>query len=190
MLGPDLFNGQPAQLTQFKNSTGATYPLLLNGASGTGNENLLAVYGDRDNYAVINKAGVVRYQAYDLWPYGNRYHLPELRATIDSLVSLTAVDGVPWARELALTASPNPFRDATRFELVNPTGAPQHARVTIFDLAGRRVASPWSADVPPGPTEFRWDGRRDDGARLQPGVYVAWAQAGNRRVIRRVLLVR
>ena len=62
VLAPDLFDGTAAQLTQFKNETGATFPLLLNGAAGAGNENLFTVYGDRDNYAVISKQGIVRYK--------------------------------------------------------------------------------------------------------------------------------
>ena len=42
VLGPDLLNGGVAQLTQFKNTTGATFPLLLAGSSGAGNENLFS----------------------------------------------------------------------------------------------------------------------------------------------------
>src|SRR5207249_11546484 len=107
VLGPDLFDGTAAQLTQFRNSTGATFPLLLNGSSGTGNENLFTVYGDRDNYAVINKQGIVRYNAWDHWPYGNRYHLDELTGTIDSLVaSPLAVGPAGMAHGFALMAAP------------------------------------------------------------------------------------
>jgi hypothetical protein len=191
VLGPDLFSGTDIQLTQFETTTGATFPLLLNGGTGTGNENLFTVFGDRDNYAVINKVGIVRYNAYDSWPYGNRFHLGELRATIDSLVSsVVAVEGNPSARGLRLTATPNPFRAATSLELINPAGFTEEARVSVFDLAGREVASLWRAAIPPGATRMSWDGRASDGSPVGPGVYMVRAQVGHESAMRRVLLLK
>lgn len=189
MLGPDLFDGTPAQLTQFKNSTGATFPLLLGGASGTGNENLFTVYGDRDNYAVINKQGVVRYNAYARWPYGNRYHLAELTGTIDSLVgSAASVGPTETTHGFALTAAPNPFHSSLALTLVNPTRGVLEARVAIYDLTGREVAVPWSAPVPPGVTRLSWNVGRSGGA-LTAGIYLARARIGTVNLARRAVLV-
>ena len=42
-----MFNGTPNDVRSFKNSTGATFPLLMNGASEIGG-NLYTLYGDRD----------------------------------------------------------------------------------------------------------------------------------------------
>jgi hypothetical protein len=104
VLGPDLYNGNSAQLTGFRDQTGATFPLLLNGASGAGNENLFIPYGQYDNYVVINKQGIIRYHAYDLWSHGNRYHLDEIRAAVDSLVTdpNTPVRTSGWGKLKAL----------------------------------------------------------------------------------------
>jgi hypothetical protein len=122
VLAPDLFDGTAAQLTQFKNETGATFPLLLNGAAGAGNENLFTVYGDRDNYAVVSKQGIVRYNAFNFWPYGARYHLDELRGCIDSLLTVTTdVDGGNAPHAFGLVARPNPARGAIVLELANPS---------------------------------------------------------------------
>jgi len=190
VLGPDFFNGTSAQLNQFKNSTGATFPLLLNGGLGSGNEDLYIPYGDRDNYAVINKVGVVRYHAFDHWPYGNRYHLNELRGCIDSLVSAPAAVGdEPRASGFGLTATPNPFRGVTHLELANPTGQPLDAILEVFDLAGRQVARLWNSPAPPGVTRIDWSGARGDGVRLAPGVYVVRARIGGAQLSRRVLLI-
>lgn len=190
MIGPDLFNGTPTGLNQFKNTTGATFPLLLNGSIGSGNEDLYIPYGDRDNYCVINKAGIVRYHAYDHWPYGNRYHLDELRGCIDSLVSApVAVGDGPAAAGFALSAAPNPFRGATHLELANPTALPLEAEVEAFDLSGRRVARLWHAPATPGVNRIAWNGAGDSGARLAPGVYLLRARVGGVRLSRRVLLI-
>ena len=57
VIGVDTWNGTQAQLRSFKNTTGATYPLLLNGGLATGG-NVEALYGTYDNYIVINKQGI------------------------------------------------------------------------------------------------------------------------------------
>ncbi len=191
VLGPDLFNGTAAQLTQFKNQTGATYPLLLNGAAGLGDEDLFNVYGDRDSYAVINKQGVVRYNAFDRWPYGARYHLAELRGCIDTLLTVTTgVDDDPSPRAFGLDASPNPSRGRVDLALANPAPGALDARVDVFDLAGREVAQVFQGPVPRGVTRVSWDGQGTGGAAVAPGVYLVRARIGGRELTRRVLSVR
>ena len=188
VLGPDLFNGTVAQLTQFKNQTGATYPLLLNGSLGTGNENLFTVYGDRDNYAVISKQGIVRYNAFDHWPYGARYHLDELRGCIDSLLTVTTdvIDGT-GPQAFGLVARPNPSRGAIALELANPADRALAARVDVYDLAGRPVAVLYDGLAPRGRTPMTWTGRGPGGPLAAPGVYLVRARIGGAEITRRVL---
>src|SRR2546426_5899855 len=66
-----MYNGTESQLRTFRSSTGATYPLLLLGASPTGG-NLLDDYGPNDNYVVINKHGICRLNTYPMWAHGSR----------------------------------------------------------------------------------------------------------------------
>jgi hypothetical protein len=188
VLAPDLFDGTAAQLTQFKNETGATFPLLLNGAAGAGNENLFTVYGDRDNYAVVSKQGIVRYNAFNFWPYGARYHLDELRGCIDSLLTVTTdVDGGNAPHAFGLAARPNPARGAIVLELANPSEQALTARVEIYDLAGRPVAAVYDGLVPHGRTPMTWTGRGAGGQPVAPGVYLVRARIGGAELTRRVL---
>jgi len=190
VLAPDLFDGTAAQLTQFKNETGATFPLLLNGAAGAGNEDLFVVYGDRDNYAVINKQGIVRYNAFNQWPYGARYHLDELRGCIDSLLTVTTdVDGGNAPHAFGLVARPNPARGAIVLELANPSEHALAARVDVYDLAGRPVAAVYDGLVPHGRTRMTWTGRGASGQPVAPGVYLVRARIGGAELSRRVLLL-
>ena len=99
MLGMDLFNCSPSSLGTFKQSTGASYPLLLDAALATGG-NIQTLYGERDHYVVVDRQGIVRYQANDRWPYGNGYHPDEIRACVDTL--LTARRKPPLVRHAAL----------------------------------------------------------------------------------------
>ncbi|HEY6195760.1 MAG TPA: FlgD immunoglobulin-like domain containing protein [Candidatus Eisenbacteria bacterium] len=192
VLGADLFDGSAAQVTQFKNQTGATYPLLLTcGFTQVGDANFFNVYGDRDNYAVINKQGIVRYNAYDHWPYGARYHLDELRGTIDTLLTVTTgVDDDPSPRAFGLEASPNPSRGRVDLALANPAAGALDARVDVFDLAGREVAEVFRGPVPRGVTRVSWDGQGTGGAAIAPGVYLVRARIGGSELTRRVLRVR
>lgn len=189
VLGPDLFDGTAAQVTQFKNQIGATFPLLLNGALGTGNENMFTAYGDRDNYAVVSKQGIVRYNAFDHWPYGDRFHINELRGCIDSLLTVTSggVEGGALPQAFALAASPNPARDAMTLTLANPVARALDARVEVYDLAGRPVALLWSGAAPEGFTRMSWTGRTVSGTPAAAGVYLVRARIGGRTLTRRVL---
>lgn len=190
VLGPDLYNGTVPALDQFGTTTGATYPLLLNGSTGVADTNLFVAYGQFDNYVVINKQGVIRYNAYDRWPHGNRFHLEEIRATVDSLVNtVVGVEPQPLPSRLALRASPNPSRDDLMIELSNPGGAVDDARVAVFDLAGREVARLWDHSLPAGTTRIDWNGMTSQGTRLPAGVYLVRAQVGTTALMKRVVRV-
>lgn len=57
-----------------------------------------------------------------------------------------------------LHVAPNPFNPTAtiRFEVEAPGGSRQPARVEIFDLQGRRLATLLDESVPPGPREVNW----------------------------------
>lgn len=183
VVGVDEYNGTASQLRSFKNQTGATFPLLLLGASATGG-NFSTLYGTFDNYAVVNKQGIVRYHASLTWPHGNRYHLNEIRGCVDSLVSQPAgVDsGVPPSA-FRLASAPNPARGGTTVELAIPAGAGAAARVTVHDLRGRHVATLWSGAVTAGVNRFAWSGTDASGAPVAPGVYLVRAEVGAVRLL-------
>lgn len=192
MLGCDVLDGNESQLGTFKSTTNVTYPLLLR-CYGTFNdpENFVNWYGQRDNFVVISKQGVVRYRAAQTWPYGNGYHLSEIRAIVDSLL-LEQVDAPPGDAPVRarLEAAPNPFREGVdiRFEL--PRALDSGVRVAVHDLAGRRVATLWDGAAPAGVSHARWDGRGDRGEGLPPGVYLVRAELGETRLQRRIVRVR
>lgn len=140
---------------------------------------------------MINKQGVVRYQAFDHWPYGNRYHLNELRGCIDSLLTVTVgVDEGAPPRTFRLAASPNPSRGPVAIELANPSEQARETHVDVFDLSGRAVARVWSGPAAPGITRLSWTGLDADGAPTAPGVYLVRARVGDAVLTRRVLRIR
>ena len=86
------------------------------------------------------------------------------------LSGVTGVAPAPGAVALALSAPrPNPVHGACTFALVVPRG---EGELTLWSVAGRRVARPWHGVAPDGLT-VRWDGSGDDGRRLPSGIYYA-----------------
>ena len=189
MVGVDLWDGTVVDLRGFRNQTGVTFPLLLNGSSATGG-NFTTLYGTYDNYVVVNKQGIVRYHAALGWPHGNRYHLNEIRGCVDSLVS-SAVGVEPGMAPAAfrLAIAPNPSRGGTMVELAIPAGEASSATVTVHDLGGRRVATVWEGAIPAGVTRFPWSQVDASGQALAPGVYLVRARIGTRHLIHRAVVL-
>ena len=189
VIGADLFNCTPSGLGTFKEHSGATYPLLLLSSVNTGG-NIQTLYGERDHYVVINKQGIVRYQANDRWPYGNGYHLDEIRGCVDTLVAPVVGVGDAPPAEFALRAGPSPAGSSVAIALSNPIGRAVAARVTVHDLAGRRVATLLDGWAAPGASALRWNGRDRDGRAAASGVYQVRAEIEGRVLARRIALVR
>lgn len=188
VVGVDEYNGTAAQLRSFKDQTGATYPLLLLGAAATGG-NFATLYGTFDNYIVVNKQGIVRYHAALTWPHGNRYHLNEIRGSVDSLVTQVIGVGPGEATGYRLASTPNPARGAATVELAIPAGEASAASVTVHDVSGRRVATLWDGPAAAGLTRFAWSHTDASGARLAPGVYLVRARIGVRNLVHRAVVL-
>ena len=187
LVGIDLYNGTPAQLRNFKNQTGATYPLLLLGATATGG-NVQTLYGERDNYVIIDQNGIVRHDTGAHYQHGNRYHPDELKSIVDGLLGTVGV-GEVVANGIALRARPSPFRSEVAIELVNPAFRDVAAEVTVHDVAGRTIARLSSEVAARGVSRVRWNGRSTSGAVAGPGVYLVRATIGGTVLTKRVVRV-
>jgi hypothetical protein len=190
VLGIDLLSPQAgdAQITGFKNSTGATYTFLKNGGSVAGYDmdDLTTGYGERHNFVVINKQGIIRFNAINEYAYGNRYHRDRIRNCVDSLLAAPYV-GVddPAPAGVSLAVMPNPSEGPATIEFSTVTDAV--AIVTVHDLAGRRVATLWDGPAPAGISSATWDGRLANGSRAAAGVYLVHARIGaSERTVRLV----
>lgn len=97
--------------------------------------------------------------------------------------------GAPAVRThgLALAAHPNPARESLAIRFRAPRGVAY--ALELFDLAGRRVAR-IAAGVSEGTERAAsWDARRPDGARAEPGVYLARLTAGGATMQRRIVML-
>ncbi|MBZ0270384.1 hypothetical protein K8I85_19700, partial [bacterium] len=77
---------------------------------------------------------------------------------------------------------PNPFRTAARIAFVVPddgVGAVP-VRLSVHDVAGRRVATVLDEAMAPGAHDAHWNGRDGGGRPVVPGVYFARLKVGPR----------
>ncbi len=95
----------------------------------------------------------------------------------------------PGATALSFAAGPNPARGSLTFAVELPiSGA---ARLDVFDLAGRRIATPFSGRLEAGVHSLGWALQDDEGASLGSGIYFArLVTLGQTRLTRLTLLGR
>jgi beta-lactamase superfamily II metal-dependent hydrolase len=95
----------------------------------------------------------------------------------------------PAAEGIALAVAPNPVFRSTRFAFT--LGQEADVRLDLFDLSGRRVATPYSGTAPAGTTTVEWSRSNGHDGPVPAGIYFARVQgAGQEQVARVVLLGR
>jgi hypothetical protein len=89
---------------------------------------------------------------------------------------------------LALSAGPSPVRAGGSVTLRLALPVAGWPRVTVLDVAGRRVAvlSPGASGA--GLVTLRWDGRDAGGRRVAPGLYLARVEAGGLTATTRIVV--
>ncbi|MDD5719994.1 MAG: right-handed parallel beta-helix repeat-containing protein [Candidatus Krumholzibacteria bacterium] len=94
----------------------------------------------------------------------------------------------PAARVVLLPNFPNPFNPRTTlaFRLVEAG----QARLDVYDLAGRHLATLWDGPAPAGLTTATWDGTDAAGRPAAAGAYCGRLVAGGETRTGRLLLVR
>jgi beta-lactamase superfamily II metal-dependent hydrolase len=87
---------------------------------------------------------------------------------------------------IAFAAAPNPAREGTRFDFTLVRDG--MVAIEVFDLSGRRVATPFAGWMKAGAARAGWDLTDRTGARVHPGIYFARLQADGRTMVQRLVL--
>jgi hypothetical protein len=108
---------------------------------------------------------------------------------IDERLPEAIVSGAP-SRTGFQWMGPSPLRSRTVFAFGVAGNLDVPVTLSIYNVAGRRVARLVDARRTAGWYEADWDGRGSDGQRVAPGVYFARLEAGEVRETRRVVVLR
>ena len=84
-----------------------------------------------------------------------------------------------------LPNSPNPFGNQTSLKFALPASG--HARLVVYDIAGRRVADLVDRSMDAGVHSVTWDGRDASGTMVASGVYLARLEAGGKTMTREMV---
>lgn len=115
------------------------------------------------------------YRLIALHPFAQETDLGLLSAVLSSTMSLDP-------------ASPNPTRAGAWIHFSLGQSGP--AKLSVFDVSGRRVRSLLSGEGHGGAQALFWDGRDEAGRELASGVYFYRLQAGERSLTRKLVLIR
>ncbi|HWN82179.1 MAG TPA: FlgD immunoglobulin-like domain containing protein, partial [Candidatus Udaeobacter sp.] len=96
---------------------------------------------------------------------------------------------VPPATAARLAVWPNPTGGPATIEL-DLAGGGSPATLSVYDPAGRRVASLWQGALAPGSHVLGWDGRDRDGRLVPNGTYFVRFEANGVRSAARLTIVR
>jgi hypothetical protein len=96
--------------------------------------------------------------------------------------------GIPAISNLHQNA-PNPFNPQTTIQFDLPRDAAR-VRLTVYDLGGRLVRTLVDGPQPAGQQSVIWNGRDDDGRTVSSGVYVYELLAPDRRMTRKMTLLK
>jgi len=102
--------------------------------------------------------------------------------------TITPVTGPAPARFHLAQNSPNPFNPGTviRFGLAET----RSVEVSVFSVAGRRVATLQRGPLPAGPHAVTWDGRDAAGRPVASGTYFYRLTAGDFRAVKSMVLLK
>jgi hypothetical protein len=94
------------------------------------------------------------------------------------------VPGVGGRGTVFLASSPNPARGSLMLRFALPQDG--EARLSIYDLSGRRVRELISGARPAGAQSIAWDLRDANGIAVRPGLYFARLEAAGRSLTQRL----
>ena len=147
-----------------------------------GHEALLATTSDEAIFTFTDReapAGASRY-----WLGARSCAGPEgMIGPIDA----SRLEAVAAPMTLSLAVSPNPTASAVRFGLWLPEAGA--VELSIYDLTGRRIATPLRGAAFAGETSLEWNLADTEGARVGPGMYFAKLNALGRTTVTRITIL-
>lgn len=184
-LGLEMWNGSLAQANAFLNTTGMTFPLLMNaGAAGVGT----AYQASWDISFVLDADQIIRYR-------GSGFQEARVRSAIDAALEqiTTGVDTPTRLEPFELhPARPNPFNPSTTIAwTIDPDVADAAVRVEIHDLRGRRLTTLVEGRYPGGREhQTVWNGRAADGTPAVSGTYIVVLEVDGQQQARFLSLIK
>lgn len=99
----------------------------------------------------------------------------------------TLEDGASAAGEVSLSVSPNPVFRSTNFHFT--LGREADVRLDLYDITGRKVATPYAGRAQAGTTTVAWSRSNGDNGVVPAGIYFARFQGDGESLVSRIVLL-
>ncbi len=180
-LGIDTWNANTSSNNSFRNVTGITYPLLLNGR-----DILVDYYGNSGAYdrsVVVGADGVLRYRGTVF--VNNDFE--DVQDVVEEELAKVATNSegegfTPSAIQLNQNY-PNPFNPSTTISY--SLDRPGEVSLKVYNLLGKEVATLVNGTQASGSHSITWNA-----ANAPSGVYVYRLSSGNTQLSRRMMLIK
>lgn len=129
----------------------------------------------RDSSPMLAQGGTVTYYLYHVSEGGN------------TLLETKSMN-LPTAQTRLIGASPNPFNPMTTVSI--SLGSNQQVKVSVYDLAGRRIAELANETMPAGTHAFEWNGTDFNGRAVASATYTIHMETAEGIQSKKMSLVR
>ncbi|RNC84502.1 MAG: T9SS C-terminal target domain-containing protein [Balneola sp.] len=180
-LGIDTWNANTSSNNSFRNVTGITYPLLLNGR-----DVLVDYYGNSGAYdrsVVVGADGVLRYRGTVF--VNNDFEAVQdvLEAELEKVATNSEEEGFTPSTIQLNQNYPNPFNPSTTISY--SIDSPGEVSLKVYNLLGREVATLVNGTQASGNHSIVWNA-----SNVPSGVYVYRLSSGETQISRRMMLIK
>lgn len=146
----------------------------------------IAFVGNEASIALQGEEAVFRFA--DASGQGGTYWLGARSCSgSEAMIGPIGIEAVVTPAELSFAVAPNPTAGPARLRLAMPKAG--RVSVEIFDLQGRRLATPFDGMAEAGALELDWNLTDASGASVGSGIYFARVYSGGRTVYSRITVV-
>ncbi|MFQ5583217.1 MAG: T9SS type A sorting domain-containing protein [Calditrichia bacterium] len=123
--------------------------------------------------------------------FSNDPNIPEISVPVEIYIespnSIAETDAVPTTLRLHANY-PNPFNPGTTISFELPQ--PSLTTLEIFNILGQKVVTLVDQKISAGSHSYYWNGRSAEGEPLSSGVFIYRLKAGEKTLVRKMLLVK
>ncbi len=180
-LGIDTWNESSSSNNSFKNVTGITYPLLLNGR-----DVLVSYYGNAGAYdrsVVVGADGVLRYRG-SVFVNGDFEDVQDVLEEELAKIATNSEEEAFTPTAIQLNQNyPNPFNPSTTISY--SIDSPGEVSLKVYNLLGKEVATLVNGAQASGSHSIVWNAES-----VPSGVYMYRLTSGNTQLSRRMMLIK
>jgi hypothetical protein len=168
----------------FASDTTSNFEIWLNSPYTGGNHVRISNYGNTDTHPQLFNFFVPgTNHLFDIWESWHNAHWQLWMSYLDIVTGIA--EGVA-SENGSLRVYPNPFREETTIDYYRDQPGP--VSLTIYNSMGDNVITLKPVSDNADKVTFRWDGKNENGSKLQAGIYFCSLKTNSKQARQKVLI--